>query len=228
MNLTTLAKAQSMIRAQEKETGKVSQDQKEKVIRAIERKSAQQAEQALMSLLPEASVSVQQDRKTVINETTCRLSANFSEETLQLLDRVKALLSHKFPQGKLNDLVSHLARYYLNREDPVHHKCQRKIFNEKVFGEKQTDSAAAKRGVIAVPKPLQRVTFKKHVGGCAYVDPVSGRRCGSQYQLQINHIRHRAQGGSNAPGNLNVLCRKHNLLMAEKVLGKTVANQWRR
>ncbi len=87
VNLTTLAKAQAMIRAQESATGKMRPDQKEKVVQVIERKTILQAEQALMSLLPEASVSVQQDRKTIINETTCRMSANFSEETLQLRAR---------------------------------------------------------------------------------------------------------------------------------------------
>ncbi len=104
------------------------------------------------------------------------------------------------------------------------------MFNEKLFFEKQekADSAAAKRSVIAVPKPLQRITFKNYPHGCAYVDPVSGRRCGSHHQLHINHIHHRAQGGTNAPDNLNVLCRRHNLLVAEKVLGKAVANGWRR
>lgn len=51
---------------------------------------------------------------------------------------------------------------------------------------------------------------------CEYQDPVSKNKCGSKYQLQIDHIQPKAYGGLNDLQNLRVLCRTHNLLAAEK------------
>ncbi|WP_415061509.1 HNH endonuclease [Bdellovibrio sp.] len=44
----------------------------------------------------------------------------------------------------------------------------------------------------------------------------NGKTCGSTYQLQIDHIFPKALGGVDHPQNLRVLCRSHNLLMAER------------
>ncbi len=62
---------------------------------------------------------------------------------------------------------------------------------------------------------------------CTYKDPQTGRICGSTYQLEIDHIKPRALGGTDAKENLRVLCRQHNQFMAEKILGRERANAWR-
>ncbi|RYZ63525.1 MAG: HNH endonuclease, partial [Proteobacteria bacterium] len=47
-------------------------------------------------------------------------------------------------------------------------------------------------------------------GGCEYVDELSGRRCGSQHQLQRDHIVSYSRGGTNTRENLQMLCAQHN------------------
>ncbi len=46
--------------------------------------------------------------------------------------------------------------------------------------------------------------------GCAYTDAKTGKRCGSRFQLQRDHIHGFALGGSNEPENLRLLCAQHN------------------
>lgn len=110
VNISTLAKAQSAIRIQEKATGqKLSVERKAEIVARIEKKSLAQTEQTLVTLLPETASLVYQERMTVVNENTSRLSTNFSNETMADLDRVRELLSHSLPpNSSYNDVIAHL------------------------------------------------------------------------------------------------------------------------
>ena len=47
----------------------------------------------------------------------------------------------------------------------------------------------------AIPAAVRRQVWQRDEGGCSYVDPVSGRRCGSSHLLQVDHIFPYALGG---------------------------------
>ncbi|MAE70888.1 MAG: hypothetical protein CME06_10515 [Gemmatimonadetes bacterium] len=51
--------------------------------------------------------------------------------------------------------------------------------------------------------------FARDGGRCAFVDR-HGRRCNSQWLLELDHIHPFALGGSHHPDNLRLLCRAHN------------------
>ena len=61
-----------------------------------------------------------------------------------------------------------------------------------------------------IPAPVWRAVWRRDGGCCSYVDPHSGRRCGSRFLLQLDHIVPFALGGSAEPGNLRVYCAAHN------------------
>ena len=50
----------------------------------------------------------------------------------------------------------------------------------------------------AIPAAVRRQVWQRDEGGCSYVDPVSGRRCGSSHLLQVDHIFPYALGGRHA------------------------------
>ena len=60
-----------------------------------------------------------------------------------------------------------------------------------------------------VPAAVKREVWRRDQGRCSYVDPHSGRRCGSRYRLEIDHIVPFALGGATEPGNLRIRCRAH-------------------
>ena len=72
-------------------------------------------------------------------------------------------------------------------------------------------TSAAKPGVSgrAIPAAVKREVWRRDRGRCRYVDRISGRRCGSQHLLQIDHVVPFACGGGAEPNNLRLLCAAH-------------------
>ena len=76
----------------------------------------------------------------------------------------------------------------------------------------RTQTSAAKAGGgtgRAIPAAVKRAVWRRDRGRCSYVDRTSGRRCGSQHLLQIDHVVPYAQGGTAEPNNLRLLCAAH-------------------
>ena len=76
----------------------------------------------------------------------------------------------------------------------------------------RTQTSAAKAGGAtgrAIPAAVKRAVWRRDRGRCSYVDRTSGRRCGSQHLLQIDHVVPYAQGGAAEPNNLRLLCAAH-------------------
>ena len=75
----------------------------------------------------------------------------------------------------------------------------------------RTRTSAAKTGVSgrAIPAAVKREVWRRDRGRCRYVDRTSGRRCGSQHLLQIDHVVPYACGGAAEPNNLRLLCAAH-------------------
>ncbi|MCY4481899.1 MAG: hypothetical protein OXC12_03410 [Spirochaetaceae bacterium] len=55
-----------------------------------------------------------------------------------------------------------------------------------------------------IPVAVKREVWRRDQGCCSYVDRHSGRRCGSRFRLEIDHIVPFALGGGAEPGNLRL------------------------
>ena len=73
------------------------------------------------------------------------------------------------------------------------------------------ERSAAKPGAPSryIPVAVKREVWRRDQGCCSYVDQRSGRRCGSRYRLQIDHIVPFAFGGDAQPSNLRLRCEAH-------------------
>ena len=60
-----------------------------------------------------------------------------------------------------------------------------------------------------IPAAVKQEVWRRDQGCCSYVDPHSGRRCGSRFLLQMDHVVPVARGGGAEPGNLRLLCAPH-------------------
>jgi hypothetical protein len=144
-------------------------------------------------------------------DESIRLEITLTAEQFAQLEKAKDLLSHVCPEGSWAEVISTLAS-----------KFNKKL--ESNSAEKLTPSVRA-AGMTSPAKPLnrsyisihkKRFLLQKAKDCCEFVDVKSGKRCASKYQLQIDHRHPKARGGSDDVENLRVLCRTHNLLMAER------------
>jgi hypothetical protein len=71
------------------------------------------------------------------------------------------------------------------------------------------DGAEPTRAVQAIPPSVRRLVWRRDHGRCR----VPG--CRSSWNLDIHHIVHREDGGTNDPENLSVMCEGHHLALHE-------------
>jgi 5-methylcytosine-specific restriction endonuclease McrA len=57
---------------------------------------------------------------------------------------------------------------------------------------------------------VRKFIWSRDNGSCQYQNTITGKKCESKHQLQIDHIHRFADGGSHKPENLRLLCRAHN------------------
>lgn len=239
LNLTTLAKAQSAIRAQEKSTGaRLSPVAKAQVVEKIEMKSAAQSERILIELLPASGLTARKETTISVSADTSRLAMNLPNEVLADLERAKELLSHVFPTGATSaEVLGYVLNDFLNRKDPLRKRtadvgASRVLATAARRNLNRSPSAAAKQRVItrrsSIPAALRRAVMQRDQGRCTYVDPRTQIRCGSRHQIQIDHLYPKALGGEASLQNLRCLCSVHNRHAAEVTLGNGPANSWQR
>jgi hypothetical protein len=78
-----------------------------------------------------------------------------------------------------------------------------------------------------IPATVRDAVFARDKGRCTYVGS-TGKRCDATRHLQIDHVVPYARGGTNALGNLRLLCERHNKLEAERLLGERTLRRFRR
>ena len=147
-----------------------------------------------------------------------------NNEFKKKFERMKALLSGRYPKGiSFEDLFTLLMDEYIERHTPEGRAARRekreasKTIRDSGQGEKP-DPRRAKGRTRNIPEKVRDEVFLRDGGRCTFKG-TDGKRCNSKWDLQIDHIVPFALGGNNSPGNLRLLCGKHNRLEAERVYG---------
>jgi len=93
------------------------------------------------------------------------------------------------------------------------------------------DRATAIGKPVKVREPvaakIRRQVWKRDEGRCAWIG-ADGRRCGSKWRLELDHIHPAALGGPSTLDNLRLLCGAHNDFHAQQTFGRAYMGQFRR
>ncbi len=147
-------------------------------------------------------------------DESVRLEITFTKEQFQELKKAKSLLSHVAHSGSWAEVISVMAR-----------KSNQSKLGKSTLGS-ATEPKLSKLETVRAPA---HITLRPHISvhikrklyveaeDCCQYETSDGSRCGSQYQVQIDHITPVTWGGSASPENLRLLCRTHNLLAARNL-----------
>ena len=223
LGLTVLSKVQTLIRADEKRTGqKMSIQEKSEILSKVESCSGREAEHRLAQHFPELASQFQDGLKSkekvrAISEDHISVQVTFTREQFEKLKRIQELLSHTHGGSSHAEALDAAMDVFLEKKDPL-----KRIVKPRPA---PCDTAAEVEMPFAKPAKsltpsIRNAVLKKSGGQCEYRESKTGHRCASRLFLEIDHIQPRALGGTNVPDNLRVLCRTHNLLVAENIFGR--------
>ena len=121
-----------------------------------------------------------------------------------LIERMRQLLRHKYPEGRLEDLIGEALESYLDRKDPLR-KLEFKVTPAASVAEAPPHSAGR-----YIPAKVKSAVWARDQGCCAWKNP-DGMACGSKDWIEYDHVMPYARGGrSDDPRNLRLVCRQHN------------------
>lgn len=188
---------------------------------------------ALLSI-PEPAEPTAASRPTVrpVAADTWSLRVTVDAAFKQELDRLTELLSHKLPGGDLAAVLREAVQCAIEK----HGKRRGAVEPTRVRARAKKAAAppASTRGSLPsrlrrepIRADVRRQVWKRDEGRCAWVGP-DGHRCGSRWQLELDHIVAAALGGPSTVANLRLTCAPHNWLHAEQTFGRAAMDRFRR
>jgi len=219
LNLTNLSKAQGLFESQKKLDKPLGLNEKKDFLENLENKSTREVEKEILKIQP---VVVPKEDLRQVSESKKQLKVILDEELQKDLSELKSLLSHTHPNMSYQDLIKFMAKETLKvlrkkkgiESPPAEEKACVKVSAEKMV-EKETDFS--KR---YIPKNIQRQVWQRDGLSCTETNATTGKKCGSTFQLVLDHRHPWAMGGEHSTENLRVVCAKHNFHKAIKDYGE--------
>jgi hypothetical protein len=144
-------------------------------------------------------------------------SAIFREK----LHRLQALMRHAVPDGDLARILEEAVTEKLERVEA------RRFGRTKIPRKTLEESDTSAPGRRAVPAPVRRAVSERDDDRCRYVSK-NGRSCGARDWLEFDHVQAHARGGDRSVDNIRLMCRTHNLHLAERDYGTEAMSRHRR
>lgn len=157
-------------------------------------------------LLAPAQRDEKPDEIRPVSHGRSRILFTASEAFVDKLQEAKALLSGKHPKGSLEAVFSEALDVLIEMKTP-------KAVAKRISRHATSHSKH-------IPVAVQAEVWERDQGRCSFVAE-NGHTCGEKSFLEYDHVFPWALGGSShESGNIRLLCRTHNRLVAEQHYGK--------
>jgi 5-methylcytosine-specific restriction endonuclease McrA len=155
-----------------------------------------------------------------VSENQWSLRVTIDRGLKEDLETLKNLLGHEIPNGDLAEVLREAIRCGIEK----HGKRRGAVRPERT---RRTPPPNPSDDPRAIPAELRRQVFERDGGRCTWVGD-DERRCGSRFQLEIDHVTPPRFGGKATLDDLRILCKAHNRRHAEQVYGRKHMAKFRR
>jgi len=157
-------------------------------------------------------------RPTVSPLSPARYQVNFtaSAELRDKLERLEALI----PGSDIASVIDVAVSEKLER-------LEAKRFGKTNRPRTKVEDADTSPGVRGIAAAVKRFVWERDGGQCTFVTP-DGKRCPERHRLEYHHDKPYGRGGDRNANNLRLMCKCHNLYMAELDFGKETIDEYRR
>ena len=163
-------------------------------------KTKREVEFLAASLAPEAD-RADCARTEALSGERVRIHFSASRDLLEKIDRLRALLRHKYPKADFESVLGDAVDALLERMDPGREPKRARAPKTTAYGDRR------------VPRHVRRAVWRRDGGRCAF-RVSDGKRCAATGRLEFDHVVPFGQGGrSDTPANIRLLCRAHNQLL---------------
>lgn len=219
LTLSHIGKAQSLFQKEKKLGKPFTSEQKQQLLSQIENKSVREAEKIVLSL-SSSPQTLHTERIRSVTPELSEIKFLATEELLAKIEKLKGLLAHSKPQISMTELLHKLCDLGINQWDlanktvrkqpsPATSKKQCVSQSGECANHPRKEDKKVKRTTI--PMALKKEVWQKAKSQC--------ENCGSNYALEIDHIKPVALGGDNNRKNLRLLCRQCNQYHAIQKIG---------
>lgn len=155
-------------------------------------------------------------------EKRYRIQFSAKPQTVEKLERVKKLLSGKFPRGaSTEEALETILDEYISRHCPFE-KAKRSVVRDRAASKTNEAMELSEHDMNHryIPSNIRLEVLMRDGFRCTYIGK-DGRRCESCWDLELDHHPVPfARGGSSTVGNLRTLCSSHNQFSATVLYGR--------
>ncbi len=139
-----------------------------------------------------------------------RIGFDAGVAVMGLINRARQVLRHKYPEGRLEDVMKEALEILLDRKDPQRRLTLRPAPVVRDAPPAEPRFLRDRKAGRYIPAWVKRAVWERDCGRCAWRFD-DGTLCGSKDWIEYDHVRPFAKGGrSDAPRNIRLLCRAHN------------------
>lgn len=153
-------------------------EKKKEILAELENKSSRECDKILMGYKSEPDLPPEKIKRTTNKFTTVKF--NFSDNTIELFDKVQAQLSHR--RFNYDELFGHIFTLALKKNDST----------------PRPTSVSPGVNTRYIPARVKKAVFERDNGKCT--------KCGTTKFLQYDHITPYSMGGKSTVENLRLLC----------------------
>src|SRR6202050_691424 len=204
LSLTTASQIQLVIEKKKSKNEPLAKEEKIDLFLKLEGKSSREVERTIAQICPEVIKRTESQRYVGNNKVQKTLI--ISEELHEKIEKLTSLKGHE--NKDFTVILEELIDHELKRIDPM----------TRINHRKQTAPAQElpKNHSRYVSVHDESEVWKTYQGRCAFIDPLTGRRCEATRYIEKDHITPFALGGLTIKDNLRLLCSNHNKLEALK------------